>query len=61
MGTFRVDGWIENIADRHRSAKVSGMLVDTGSDYSWLPTKALERIGAQREKKGLTLVMADGK
>jgi predicted aspartyl protease len=60
MGTFRIDCRIENVADRHRSAKVAKLLVDTGSDYTWLPAKALERIGAVREKKDVAFQMANG-
>jgi len=60
MGTFRVDCRIENVGDRHRSAKVTKLLVDTGSDYTWLPAKSLERIGVMREKKDVTFQMANG-
>jgi len=34
--------------------------VDTGSEYTWVPAKKLERIGVQREKKDLKFVMANG-
>ena len=60
MGTFRIACKIENVADRERSAKVERLLVDTGSDYTWLPGKTLERIGVQREKKDILFVMANG-
>lgn len=60
MGTFRVNARIENIADRHRAAAVEAMLVDTGSDYSWIPGKQLESIGCVREKKDLEFIMANG-
>ena len=60
MGTFRVDARIDQIADRHRSAAVPQMLVDTGSDATWIPRELLERIGVEREKKDLTFVMANG-
>lgn len=36
------------------------MLVDTGSDYRWIPATSLERIGVQREKNDLPFVMANG-
>ncbi len=35
-------------------------LVDTGSEYTWVPAKELENIGIKREKKDLTMVMANG-
>ncbi|MGD1277373.1 MAG: retroviral-like aspartic protease family protein [Tepidisphaeraceae bacterium] len=60
MGTFHVGCRIENIADRHRSANVQKLLVDTGSDYTWLPAKTMQKIGVQREKKDVTLTMANG-
>ena len=60
MGTFRVGCKIENVAEREKSAKVEKLLVDSGSDYTWLPAKTLERIGVQREKKDVRLTMANG-
>ncbi|MEI6211216.1 MAG: aspartyl protease family protein [bacterium] len=36
------------------------MLVDTGSEYTWIPTAKLESIGVVREKKDLRFVMANG-
>ena len=61
MGTFRVDGLLTHIVDRHRTANVAGMLVDTGSEYTWVPAKILETLGVEREKKDLTFVMANGR
>jgi len=61
MGTFRVGCRVEYVEDRHRSAVVDDLLVDTGSDYTWLPAKTLEKIGVKREKKDVTLTMANGK
>jgi predicted aspartyl protease len=60
MGTFRVGCKIVNIADPDRSAKVEKLLVDTGSDYTWLPGKVLEKLGVERVKKDISLVMANG-
>ena len=60
MGTFHVDCTIENVAQRGRTVGVSKMLVDTGSEYTWAPAKALDGIGIMREKKDLTFVMANG-
>ena len=36
------------------------LLVDSGSEYTWIPAKTLERVGVQREKKDLEFVMANG-
>jgi predicted aspartyl protease len=60
MGTFRVGCKVMNIAERKRSATVENLLVDTGSDYTWLPAKVLEKIGVERVKKDIQLVMANG-
>ena len=34
--------------------------MDTGSEYTWVPTSLLERIGIAREKKDVEFVMANG-
>jgi len=36
------------------------MLVDTGSEYTWIPQATLEKLGIEREKKDLAFVMANG-
>jgi predicted aspartyl protease len=51
MGTFYTKCKIENVADRDKSFVVSRLLVDTGSDYTWAPAKALEKIGVDRERR----------
>jgi len=60
MGTFRVGCRIVNIADSKKAAKVQKLLVDTGSDYTWLPGKVLESIGVERVKKDIQMTMANG-
>lgn len=60
MGIFYVGCKIENVAVRSRAATVEKLLVDTGSDYTWLPAKLLEKIGVKREKKDVVLTMANG-
>jgi predicted aspartyl protease len=60
MGTFRIECTIENVVNRQKSAAVAKLLVDTGSDYTWLPTKVLEKIGVKREKKDVVMTMANG-
>jgi predicted aspartyl protease len=60
MGTFRVGCKIVNIADSKKSAKVEKLLVDTGSDYTWLPRKVLESIGVERVKKDIQMTLANG-
>ncbi len=60
MGTFFTRCKIENVVDRTKSAIVSRVLVDTGSEYTWVPTATLEKIGVNREKKDLAFTMAKG-
>lgn len=60
MGTFHGEARIEN-HDRQRSTTVPSLLVDTGSEYTWVHAKLLEQVGIEREKKDLTFVMANGK
>lgn len=60
MGTFYVRGKVENHVDRSKSVVVPKLLVDTGSDYTWIPARLLEKIGAEREKKDLPFIMANG-
>ena len=60
METIHVSCKIENPTDRNQAVAVSRALVDTGSEYSWIPVKSLEKIGINREKKDLLFTMANG-
>ncbi len=60
MGTFYVGALIENHIDRKKSARISKLLVDTGSEHTWLPEAILDKIGVSREKKDVSFVMANG-
>jgi predicted aspartyl protease len=60
MDTFSVSCQIENPVERSRSAGLPQMLVDTGSEYTWVPATTLEKLGIPCEKKDLTFVMANG-
>jgi predicted aspartyl protease len=60
MGTFLVRCKIENVADRQKSAVLTKVLVDTGSEYTWVPAATLEKIGVKREKEDVEFVMANG-
>ncbi|MBI3654636.1 MAG: aspartyl protease family protein [Acidobacteria bacterium] len=39
---------------------IAKMLVDTGSEYTWIPATTLEKIGVERKKKDLEFIMAKG-
>jgi predicted aspartyl protease len=60
MGTFHTDCTIENVVNRSRSAKLSKVLVDTGSEYTWVPSDMLHSLNIKREKKDITFTMANG-
>lgn len=61
MGTFRTAATVSNILNRAKSATLGGFLVDTGSEYTWVPGDVLTQLNIKREKKDVELVMANGK
>ena len=60
MGTFYTSCKIENAVDRNKGKVVSKMLVDTGSEYTWVPEQILNKLGIKLEKKDVAFVMANG-
>ena len=60
MGTFYTSCRVENHANRHKGADIPKLLVDTGSEFTWIDTDTLKRVGIAREKKDYTFVMANG-
>jgi predicted aspartyl protease len=60
MGTFHIACRAENHVERSRGVEIPNLLVDTGSEYTWVPQAKLEKIGVAREKKDLQFVMANG-
>ena len=60
MGTFHVGCRVAHVADRRKGVDVPKLLVDTRSEYTWIPGAMLEGIGIKREKKDLQFVMANG-
>jgi predicted aspartyl protease len=60
MGAFHVGCKLENPVDRTQAVSVPRALVDIGSEYTWIPTKTLEKIGVNREKKDLLFTRANG-
>lgn len=45
---------------RDKGVRIAKTLVDTGSEYTWIPSAKLEQIGVVREKKDLRFAMANG-
>ena len=60
MGTFHTSCRIGNHIDRSKSIRIPKLLVDTGSEYTWVPAEKLEKIAVTREKKDIRFVMANG-
>ena len=60
MGTFYVGCKVENVVERGKSATLSKILVDSGSEYTWVAETILEKLDIAREKKDLVFVMANG-
>lgn len=60
MGTFHSSCRIHHTVHRRKSAEIPKLLVDTGSEYTWISEKTLEELGIQREKKDVAFVMANG-
>ena len=60
MGTFSVACRIENHVDRKKAARLRKILVDTGSEFTWIPAAKLQQIGVAVEKKDQSFIMANG-
>jgi predicted aspartyl protease len=60
MGTFHIGCKVENTVERSESARIPKLLVDTGSEYTWLPAATLEKVGVKREKKDVSFIMTNG-
>src|SRR5271154_1125713 len=60
MGTFYIGCKVENHKDQTKAAVVSKLLVDSGSEFTWLPGEVLRQIGIEPVKKDLRIQMANG-
>jgi len=60
MGAFYTNCRIHHTVERDKSTEIQKLLVDTGSEYTWIPAKSLDELGIRREKKDLVFVMANG-
>ncbi|MBV8781583.1 MAG: aspartyl protease family protein [Phycisphaerae bacterium] len=60
MGVFYTDATVLNLKDESRLVRLTGVLVDTGSEASWIPRQLLESIGVERRKKDQSFRMANG-
>ncbi len=60
MGTFYTSCRVHHTVDRQKQADIPKLLVDTGSEYTWIPAHILRELGIGQEKKDLVFVMANG-
>lgn len=60
MGAFTVGCKMANHVDRSKTVKLVRLLVNTGSEYTWITGSILEKIGVEREKKDLAFQKANG-
>lgn len=60
MGAFYADCRIASHSRRGDWHAVSHLLVDTGSEFSWIAERTLANAGIPKEAKSWTFVMANG-
>lgn len=60
MGLFRTTIEIESWDHRGRRRAVPDTLVDTGSEYTWVPREVLEPLGIAAQRKQ-AFIVADGR
>ena len=60
MGTFNVKCTVSNHTRRERKIEIPGILVDTGSEHTWISEPLLKKIGVVPEKKDVRFIMANG-
>ena len=57
LGIFRLDCEVVSIGNSSRSSIVSHLLVDTGSELTWVPEASLHQVKVQIVKKDLPFLM----
>lgn len=60
MGLFYVGCKVVNPAHFDRSATLSRLMVDTGSEATWIDETVLQRTGIEPRKKDMQFLMANG-
>jgi len=60
MGTFTISAEFASIRTPQRYVPVPKMLVDSGSEYTWIPEELLREAGMRPVKKDLDFQMANG-
>ncbi len=60
MGSFAIDCEVANLRATGRTVRVPGMLVDSGSGFTWVPEPVLRGLRIRVVKKDLRFQMANG-
>ena len=60
MGIFTVVCELQELTRNRPSATIADVMVDTGSEYTWLPDELLREAGITVTKKDIFFVMANG-
>ena len=60
MGTFYIGCQLTHPVHRTRTVRIPRILVDTGSEYTWITEGTLRQLGVVQEKKDVSFVMANG-
>lgn len=60
MGAFKVDCELQELTGNRPAVSVADVMVDTGSEYTWLPERTLSAAGIRVSKKNVAFVMANG-
>jgi predicted aspartyl protease len=59
MGLFYVGCRIENHSDPKKAAVIPRLMVDTGSEFTWIDAAVLEKLRIEPRKKDLQIRMAN--
>lgn len=60
MGIFHIDCIISNPSSPKKSISVKKLMVDTGAEYSWIPSEELKQVSIKIRKKDMPFIMANG-
>ncbi len=60
MGAFYVDCIVESIENPAKQLRIDKLLVNTGSEYTWLPEEDLKQLPISPRKKDVSFIMTNG-
>ena len=60
LGIFRTTIWIESVSQHGKIRELANTLVDTESEFTWIPRPVLESLGIRPERRQ-RFIVADGR